>query len=159
MLLKMSFNTTTGTLAGMLESWQAQVQQAGYRLTQPRRAILEVMAEVETALTAAEVHRLAGDRHPHVGLVTVYRTLSLLEELRLVRRLYTETGTQVYVRADPQQPGHHLICQACHRAVEFPCTGMESVVKDIEQQTGFDVRGHWLELFGLCPACLEKGAV
>jgi Fur family ferric uptake transcriptional regulator len=118
---------------------------------------LEVVARAEAALTAAEIHRLARDCYPRTGLVTVYRTLSLLIELGLVRRLRTEEGDQVYLRADLHQPGHHLICRSCHRAVEFPCTGLEEVVEEVERQTGFTVQDHWLELFGLCPACRGEG--
>jgi len=139
-----------------LERWQERVHQAGYRLTRPRRAVLEVMVQAEAALTAAEVHRLARDRYAHTGLVTVYRTLSLLVELGLVHRLYAEGGSQVYVRVDLRRPGHHLVCRSCHRTVEFPCTGLEEVVAEVEERTGFTIQGHWLELFGLCPACREE---
>ncbi|HIQ00870.1 MAG TPA: transcriptional repressor [Anaerolineales bacterium] len=159
--MKMSFNTLGGTAfpspaSGGLEGWQRAVRRAGHRLTRPRRAVLEVVAQADAALTAAEIHRLARDRHPHTGLVTVYRTLNLLVELGLVRRLRIEEGGQVYLRADLHQPGHHLICRSCHRAVEFPCRGLEEVVEEMERRTGFTVQDHWLELFGLCPACQEE---
>ena len=143
--------TTTGTSSPA--GWQRRFREAGHRLTRPRRAVLEVMAEAEAALTAAEVHQRARVRYDRTGLVTVYRTLNLLVDLGLVHRLVTEEGVQVYARAGLRPPSHHLICRSCHRTVEFPCTGLEEVVEAIERQTGFAVRGHWLELFGLCPAC------
>ncbi len=117
---------------------------------------MEVVACAEGAVTAAEVYRLARARYEQTGLVTVYRTLNLLVELGLAYRLYAEGGSQLYLRADLNQPVHQLICQSCHRAVTFPCRGLEEVVTAIEQQTGFAVRGHWLELFGLCPACRRE---
>ena len=144
--------------AASSRGWERQVQQAGYRLTRPRRAVLRVMAHSEAALTATEVHDSCYAFHPQVGLVTVYRTLKLLVELGLVRRLRTEDGSQAYARADLRTPGHHLVCRSCHRVVEFPCAGLEEMIQTLEQRTGFAVSEHWLELSGLCPTCqMETG--
>jgi len=142
-------------LEDLPEGWTQQIRQAGYRLTRPRQAVLRVLAESEVALTVAEVHRRARARYPRLGLVTVYRTLDLLLNLGLVHRLPGEVSGQLYVRADLHPHGHLLICRSCHRAVEIPCTGLEEMTHEVERQTGFAVQGHWLELFGLCPACRE----
>lgn len=131
------------------------MQQAGYRLTQPRRAVLEAIAQARTALTPTEIHCLARGHYAPTGLVTVYRTLNLLVELGVIRRLPTEEG-HAYMRADLQHPGHHLVCQSCHRTVEFPCSGLGEMIEAMEQQTGYTIQDHWLELFGLCPACQGK---
>jgi len=135
------------------EGWLRQIRQAGYRLTRPRLAVLHAVAESDVALTAGQVHRRARARYPRLGLVTVYRTLDLLVSLELVPRLPTETGGQVYLRADQRPPGHVLICRSCHCAVEVPCAGLEEMTERLERQTGFTIQGHWLELFGLCPTC------
>ena len=121
--------------AASSRGWERQVQRAGYRLTRPRRAVLRVMAHSEAALTATEVHDSCYAFHPQVGLVTVYRTLKLLVELGLVRRLRTEDGSQAYARADLRTPGHHLVCRSCHRVVEFPCAGLEEMIQTLEQRT------------------------
>lgn len=140
-------------LEDLPDGWTQQIRQAGYRLTRPRQAVLRVLVESEVALTVAEVHRRARARYPRLGLVTVYRTLDLLFNLGLVYRSPSETGGQVYIRADLHPPGHLLVCRSCHRAVEIPCSGLEEMTHEVERQTGFAVQGHWLELFGLCPAC------
>jgi Fe2+ or Zn2+ uptake regulation protein len=119
-----------------------ELSAAGHRLTRPRRAVLRVVAEATQALTPAQVHEQARAHYPQVGLVTVYRTLELLARLGLVRRL--------------GEAGHHMVCTSCHQAVEFPCTGMEETLAEVERLTGFSIQEHWLELFGLCPACQAK---
>ena len=129
---------------------------AGYRLTRPRWAVLRVVAEATRPLTPAEVHLRAQSYYPQVGLVSVYRTLGLLAELGLVRRIHTEEGCRGYVPAAMGTAGHHLVCTSCHQAVEFPCTGLEETLREVEQLTGFSIQEHWLELFGLCPACQAK---
>lgn len=161
MLLKMSFNTSEQPSpeipATQVQEWEVVLQQAGNRLTRPRRAVLEVVATAEAALTASQIYHLARRSHPRVGLVTVYRTLDLLIELGWVHRLPSSERSQVYARNDLSSPTHLLVCQSCHRAVGFPCHCLPALVTEVEQQTGFAVRQHSLELLGLCPACQEGG--
>lgn len=133
-----------------------ELSAAGHRLTRPRRAVLRVVAEATQSLTPAQVHEQARGHYPQVGLVTVYRTLELLVSLGLVRRIHTEEGCHGYVSVTMGKTGHHLVCTSCHQAVEFPCTGMEETLAEVEHLTGFAVQGHWLELFGLCPACQAR---
>ncbi len=132
---------------------EQELSAAGRRLTRPRRAVLRVVAEATCPLTPAQVHEQAQAHYPQVGLVTVYRTLELLAELGLVRRIHTEEGCHGYVPVAMGEAGHHLVCTSCHQAVEFPCTGLEETLAEVERLTGFSIQEHWLELFGLCPAC------
>ena len=137
---------------------EQELSAAGCRLTRPRRAVLRVVAEATCPLTPAQVHEQARVHYPQVGLVTIYRTLELLAGLGLVRRIHTEEGCHGYVPVAIGEAGHHLVCTSCHPAVEFPCTGMEETLAEVERLTGFSVQEHWLELFGLCPACrAEEG--
>ena len=55
----------------------------GYRLTAQRRAVLKAIAQSHDHLTPAELHELAREQHPGIGLVTVYRTLEILHEAGL----------------------------------------------------------------------------
>jgi len=134
-----------------------ELRAAGYRLTRPRWAVLRVVAEAMCPLTPAEVHARAQVYYAPLGLVTVYRTLELLAGLGLVRRIHTEEGCHGYVRMTLGEAGHHMVCTSCHQAVEFACTGIEETLAEVERLTGFSIQEHWLELFGLCPACQAKG--
>lgn len=135
---------------------EQELSAAGRRLTRPRRAVLRVVAEATCPLTPAQVHEQAQVRYPQTGLVTVYRTLELLAELGLVRRIHTEEDCHGYVPVAMGEAGHHLVCTSCHQTVEFPCTGLEEMLAGVEHLTGFSIQEHWLELFGLCPACRAK---
>jgi len=127
------------------------LRDAGYRLTQPRRAILQVLEENEAGLTAEDMHRRGKTLCPKLGLVTVYRTLELLGELGLVRRVHSEQRCHSYVSAGDGH--HHLICQVCHRVIEFPCAGLDELLQSVSVRTGYVITGHLLELTGLCPEC------
>jgi Fur family ferric uptake transcriptional regulator len=133
--------------------WEACLSESGYRITASRRAVMEVLIEDSAPLSPQEILDLARAVHPRLGLVTVYRTLNLLTDLDLVRRIHREDGCHGYVLASP---GHHhaVICHSCGRAVEF--TGkndIDALIAQVEARTGYRVDGHLLQLSGLCPDC------
>ena len=132
------------------------LREAGYRLTRPRLAVLQVLRENEEGLDPQEVHRLGKALCPSLGLVTVYRTLDLLAELGLARRVHSEQHCHRFASAtcgDAGRDSHHLVCRGCHRVVEFPCEGLEGLIEGVRQRTGYTITGHLVELSGLCPAC------
>ena len=87
-----------------------QLNQAGNRVTQPRRAVIQALLEDGVHASPAEVHARARQHCPTIGLVTVYRTLDLLSDLGFVRRIHTEDGCHGYA-AVSHGHHHHLICQ------------------------------------------------
>jgi Fur family ferric uptake transcriptional regulator len=126
----------------------------GYKLTAPRRAVLDVVAAMHESLSPAEIYERARRRYPRLGLVTVYRTLDLLMEAGVLRRMHMDAarGCHGYALAQAAH-GHHLICSSCNQVVEFAECDLDRLLKSVARQTGFRIEGHWLEVFGLCPNC------
>lgn len=133
---------------------EVALRRAGYRITQPRQAVLQVLQEHEAGLSPEEIHRLGKAIYPPLGLVTVYRTLEILDELGLARRLHGGEHCQRYASAAPEQ--HYLVCESCHRVIEFPCRGLDILIGAVQEQTGFRVTEHLLELRGICPECRRQ---
>ena len=126
----------------------------GCRLTRPRQAVLRVVAG-GASLNPAEIHARARRIHPRTGLVTVYRTLELLADLGVVRRIHQADGCHAYALAS-EGHAHHVICERCHAAVEFQDCDLADLLQRAQQRTGYRIDDHWLELFGTCPACQRK---
>jgi Fur family ferric uptake transcriptional regulator len=129
----------------------------GYKLTRPRRAVLRVVAENSESLTPAEIHLRARKFYPQTGLVTVYRTLDVLVECGAIRRIHQSDGCHAYARAS-EGHAHHVICEQCRSVVEFDCCDLGDLLAAVQRRTGFEVAGHWLELFGACPSCRASDA-
>jgi len=129
-----------------------QLSHEGYRLTRPRRAVIQVLLAEESYLSPAEIQERARTHYPSVGLVTVYRTLNLLSQLGFVRRIHTGAGCHGYAAA---QNGHrhHLVCRSCGAVVEFEGCDLSSFEARISQETGFAIEDHILELSGVCATC------
>jgi Fur family ferric uptake transcriptional regulator len=130
----------------------AALDQAGYRLTGPRRSLAELIATRGGHFTAGELVTDARRRRLGVGRATVFRTLEVLEALGAVERLDLPTGEHAYVACEPAHH-HHLVCSACGRSDEIDDAGLRAVVRRIARRTGYQVDDHRLELFGRCPAC------
>ncbi len=64
--------------------WEPRFQEAGFRLTMPRQAILEVLSNTEEHPSAEEIYLAVQKIYPNIGLTTVYRTLELLVDMGLV---------------------------------------------------------------------------
>jgi Fur family ferric uptake transcriptional regulator len=134
------------------ESITYQLSQAGYRITQPRRAVIRVLLEDEGYSCPAEVRDRARTHCPTVGLVTVYRTLDLLTKLGFVRRIHAGDGCHGYAIASLGHR-HHLVCRRCGATVEFDGCDLSTFLAQVTQETGYTVEDHLLELVGLCSMC------
>lgn len=133
------------------------MQSNGYRLTAPRKAIVETIATSTRVLNPFEVFELARARYPKIGLVTVYRTIDKLEELDLIQRVHQPSGCQAFVSAFSGHQ-HLIICQSCGQVDFFSgeTDKMGTLMADIGETSGYKINDHWLQLFGFCPDCQLK---
>jgi Fe2+ or Zn2+ uptake regulation protein len=135
---------------------QTKLNQKGFRLTQPRRVVMEILDSAPAPLSPQTIYQNSMEKGEEVGLVTVYRTLELLMDLHMVRRVHGHGGCHGYVSASPGH-FHHIVCQECGKAVEFNgASDLSALVNRIQQQTGFIIDGHLLQLQGICPDCQKE---
>lgn len=139
-----------------MQAWIEKLSDAGYRVTEPRQAVMMVLEQTERPLKPQEILDRGTVFHAPLGLVTVYRTLELFEQLGLVRRVHRGEGCHGYL---PMSPGHRhvLVCQSCGRAEEFVGSDdLDELIAQVEMDTDFQVTDHLLQLFGRCPNCKEE---
>ncbi len=132
--------------------WLTHLQTNGYRLTAPRRAVVEIVARSRRVLSPAEVFKLARKRYPALGLVTVYRTLEKLEELGLIQRVHQPGGCHTFIAAAAGHQ-HLLICQGCGHTEYFSGDNLDNLMSSIGKNSGYAIKEHWLQLFGWCTEC------
>ena len=136
-----------------MRGWEQCLADAGCRITAPRRAVMQVLQKASVPLSPREILEQGKRVCRKLGLVTVYRTVNLLAELNLVRRVHREDGCHGYLLASPGHR-HALICQCCGRAVEFQGEDdLHALIERVEAGTGYRVDDHLLQLLGLCPDC------
>jgi Fur family ferric uptake transcriptional regulator len=134
------------------------LDRAGYRLTEPRRAVAQLIADQIGHFSAADLVAEARARRLGIGRATIFRTLDVLSELGVVERIDLPSGEHAYVGCAASHH-HHVICSRCGRTAEIADAGLRTLVREVATRTGYRVDEHRLELFGLCPACLASAPV
>ncbi|NLV21389.1 MAG: transcriptional repressor [Syntrophomonadaceae bacterium] len=131
-----------------------QLEASHYRLTQQRKAVLDVMREnIGCHLTAEEVLVKARHKVPNIGIATVYRTLERLVSMQILYKTLFDGGKYRYeisIQEDHQH--HHIICVSCNKIFEVEESLLNSLEHYLEQQ-GFEIVDHQLKIYAYCPQC------
>lgn len=126
----------------------------GYRITNARRAVCEVVASShDHHLTAADIYsRARAQAGSRLDRSTVYRTLEALEDSGLLTHSHLGHGPSVYHLAE--DAGHqHLICLRCGKTFTLPEVETRRLVEAIAGSTGFVLDASHFALSGLCADC------
>ncbi|KZE38103.1 Fur family transcriptional regulator [Bhargavaea cecembensis] len=141
-----------------IERIKKQLHNAKYKLTPQREATVSVLLEhEEDHLSAEDVYLLVKDKSPEIGLATVYRTLELLTELKVVDKINFGDGVS---RFDLRQEGaahfhHHLVCIECGAVDEIQEDLLGDVEQIVEDRWNFRIKDHRLTFHGICSRCSE----
>lgn len=128
-----------------------RLRDAGYKITPPRLAVLQVIEQEGGHLDPAQILRRAQEIHPAIGRATVYRTLELLTQLNIVRPIYVGEHGPTYIRAEGGH--HHLVCSTCGIVIDFDQCMAGEMTRDLTDRFGFQIQSHLLEFYGLCAKC------
>jgi Fur family transcriptional regulator, ferric uptake regulator len=142
-----------------IERIKKLLHSASYKLTPQREATVRVLLEnEEDHLSAEDVYLLVKEKSPEIGLATVYRTLELLTELKIVDKINFGDGVSRY---DLRQEGavhfhHHLVCIECGAVDEIQEDLLEDVEAVVERKWNFKIKDHRLTFHGICYRCSDK---
>lgn len=134
----------------------AHLAKNGLRLTAQRRRILDYFLQADRHLSQEEIY--AALRKHGIGRATVFRTLKMLEESKLVDHVVGSGGTPRF-EVNVDRPHHdHLICVECGRIQEVSWPELEEIQERTCRDAGFTPTWHRHEIFGRCRDCAKKRA-
>jgi Fur family ferric uptake transcriptional regulator len=141
--------SATTTTANVIES----LRERGLRMTPQRRAIVgEIMRTQGHISPTALVRRVQGEM-PGVNASTIYRTLSLLEEVGVLAHAHLEGGAE-YHRAE--EPAHvHLACSNCGAEDDLSIDEANELADLIVARHDFEPDLTHFAISGLCGECRE----
>lgn len=148
-----------GFMENRIDRIKQQLHSQKYKLTPQREATVLVLLEnEEDHLSAEDVYLLVKDKAPEIGLATVYRTLELLTELKVVDKINFGDGVSRY---DLRKEGanhfhHHLVCIECGAVDEIQEDLLGDVEKIVERDYHFKIKDHRLTFHGICQRCHSK---
>jgi Fur family ferric uptake transcriptional regulator len=120
--------------------------EAGLKMTGQRRIILKVLDDAKDHPSVEDVYDRAKGLDGSISIATVYRTLSLLDELDVVTRHEFQEGYSRYEVNDEHH--HHLVDLETGKVVEFQNDELEALKVKIAKDLGYDLVDHRLELYG-----------
>jgi Fur family ferric uptake transcriptional regulator len=129
------------------------LRQRGHKATPQRLMILSALRHDAGHLTAGDIFDKVRVEYPYVDISTVYRTLAVLKELRLVTETDMGTGDTTYEWVRQQGRHHHLICRDCGSVASLDDHYLEDLGAEIMSDSGFKPDLDHFAIFGLCANC------
>ena len=120
--------------------------EAGLKMTGQRKTILKVLGSAKDHPSVEDVYDRAKEIDQSISIATVYRTLSLLDELDLVIKHEFQEGYSRYELNSDHH--HHLVDLETGKVVEFQNDELEKLKVKIAKDLGYELVDHRLELYG-----------
>ena len=121
----------------------------GLKMTDQRRVIARVLSDSTDHRDVEQLYRRAVSIDPRISIATVYRTIRLFEEAKIVERHDFGDGRARYEEAGDRHHHHHLIDLRTGQVHEFESEELEVLKRKIAKQLGFELAGERLELYGV----------
>jgi len=132
---------------------QKLLRDKGIRATKKKTEILHIILSSGKLLSAGEIFNIISNKIS-IDLVTVYRTLNILEENGIVREITDSAGTQFYEKACKHNPPHpHFRCRICNKMKCLPPGGKNDAKYFESLAENCDVESLSVLLNGVCEKC------
>lgn len=141
----------------LLEKFKTLLKTNTLKFTKQRELILKFLYENDDHYTPEDIYMLLKKAHPEVniGIATVYRTLTLLEESDIVSSISFGTAGKKY-EFGLKKHHDHLICTECGTIIEFYDNTIESQQEKIAAKFNFQMTDHTMKIIGLCENCQKQ---
>ncbi|MDD3826972.1 MAG: transcriptional repressor [Anaerolineae bacterium] len=136
------------------EELVAKLRKRDYRLTPQRIALLRLLAASNGHPSAHQLYDQMKEQFPTTSLATVYKTLNVLKEMDEVLELGFSGDDNRYDGNKPF-PHPHLICIRCQKILDSEVNLDQGLIQEVAQSSGYQIVGHRLDFYGLCPECKD----
>jgi len=129
------------------------LKKEGVKSTRHRYAILELLEQSASPLTAEELFILLKEKTASINLSTVYRTLDTFASKNLVIKSNRVDDGKVRYELNQHEHKHHLFCVGCHKLIAIEECPLGELQQILKRKIDFEVTGHSLEIYGYCHNC------
>ena len=145
------------TREGPLKDSVKILRRVGLKVTRSRIAMLDLLAEQMTPMSADEITAALREKGLTVDRVTVYRNLDRMLESDVLAPIYTSgRAMRVALRSHPGSPNHHFIlCEVSGKVAEIDSTFLadcwEQAKDRIKAASGWEMTGQVMQFIGISP--------
>jgi Fur family ferric uptake transcriptional regulator len=142
------------TYEKLLEKFKALLKTNTLKFTKQRELILKFLYENDDHFTPEDIYMLLKKEYPtiNIGIATVYRTLTLLEESGIASSISFGAAGKKY-ELGLKKHHDHLICTKCGEIIEFFDETIEEGQEEIAKKFNFQMTDHTMKIVGLCENC------
>jgi Fur family transcriptional regulator, ferric uptake regulator len=123
------------------------------KLTRQRETVVDEIFASGGHFEAEDMVERLKRKKARVSRATVYRTLELLQECRLVEKVNFGTTRSFYEHVHLGEHHDHIICTRCNVVIEFVDERIEKLQEEICASNGIRLESHSMRLFGECNVC------
>ncbi len=138
-------------------SFSEHLKRHGLRLTEERKAILQLILSMKGHFSADEILSRIKESSFNASRATLYRLLPVLVEAEIIQQSLLSESQARYEVTWNKAHHDHLICKQCNRIIEFQDNTIEILQREIASKYGFKLEHHVMELVGLCSRCQKLG--
>jgi len=119
------------------------LKKAGLKTTLPRLKIIEALESSDHGhMSAEEIYRSLRGDGSDIGLATIYRVLTQLENAQIIRRQHFGNGQAKF---EIETGDHHD-----QGGGEFHDQKIEASQNQVANEFGFTIKDHQMVLYGIC---------
>jgi Fur family transcriptional regulator, ferric uptake regulator len=132
-----------------------ELRAQGHKLTPQRMLVVRALKHASGHIKASEILDEVRQDYPYVDVSTVYRTLNVLKDMRVVTETHMGGGEAIFEWV-PVERHHHLICRKCDGVTQIDHQYLDTLATDIQKASGFRADIDHFAIFGLCVACQRE---
>ncbi|MDD5405645.1 MAG: Fur family transcriptional regulator [Sulfurovaceae bacterium] len=138
----------------LLEQFKLIIKESGLKYTKQRELIVKYLYDNHGHFTPEEINDALKITYPDmtIGIATVYRTLTLLEDAGLVTSISFGAQGKKY-EFGLKKHHDHLVCKQCGIITEFYDEVIEKQQHEIANKINFKMTDHTMKIIGVCQSC------
>lgn len=133
-----------------------RLKQNGLKSTRRRGDVLQILEANSRPVTAEHIFLDLKEKGVNISLSTVYRILDVLVAKEIVLKINSSETDSAMFELNRKIHRHYLVCLGCRKMIPVENCPLGGLEKRLEQETGFAVTGHSLEIYGYCRECRKK---
>lgn len=134
--------------------FRSMIKSLGLNNSTQREYVLKVLFENKGHLKAEDIQLKVKEQNKiNIGIATVYRILSFLEEMKIVKTIAISGNDSKVYELNLISHHDHIICEKCNKIVEFYNPELEKMQEEVAKRNGFVLEDHDMLLYGICEKC------
>lgn len=132
------------------------LKQYKVKYSKQRSVVLSALKENDLPQCAEHVYRSSKRSLDKLSLSTVYRILNTFVEAGLAIKTNLDLENKTLFELNRHEHKHHLLCIECNKIMQISSCPLRAYEKELQEEYGYRVVSHKLEIYGYCPECLDK---